>query len=122
MAEHFLALRPDPHGQGALRPTFLDLALLTLRGPEAVTAWGWARRLVSATLTRIEEEHLRPDYVTTHPEHVNQLLAHLLFNTETLDSSSFDLARIIRRLRNQLGQEQIAPLLNQALRLGIEGI
>ena len=70
----------------------------------------------------IEEEHPRPDYVTTHPEHVNQLLTHLLSNTETLDSSSFDLARIIRRLRNQLGQEQITPLLNQALRLGIEGI
>ena len=70
----------------------------------------------------IEEEHPRPDYVTTHPEHVNQLLTHLLSNTETLDSSPFDLARIIRRIRNQLGREQIAPLLNQALRLGIEGI
>ena len=70
----------------------------------------------------IEEEPSRPDYVTTHPEHVNQLLTHLLANTETLDSSPFDLARIVRRLRNQLGQEQIAPLLNQALRLGIEGI
>ncbi|MCY4371811.1 MAG: DUF4020 domain-containing protein [bacterium] len=70
----------------------------------------------------IEEEHPRPDYATTHPEHVNQLLTHLLSNTETLDSSPFDLAPIIRRLRNQLGQEQTAPLHNQALRLGIEGI
>ena len=70
----------------------------------------------------IEEEHPRPDYVTRHPEHVNQLLTHLLANTATLDSSPFDLARIVRRLRNQLGQEQIPPLVNQALRLGIEGI
>ena len=76
----------------------------------------------SPNMPNTEEPHPRPDYVTTHPEHVNQLLTHLLSNTATLDNSHFDLAPVIQRLRNQLSQEQIAPLVNQALALGLEGI
>ena len=76
----------------------------------------------SPNMPNREEPHPRPDYLTTHPEHVNQLLTHLLVNTETLDNSHFDLAPIILKLRNRLGPEQTAPLDNQALRLGIGGI
>lgn len=69
-----------------------------------------------------EEPYPRPDYLTTHPEHINQLLTQLLSNTETLDNSHFDLAPIIRRLRSLLGQEESTALVNEALRLGIGGI
>ena len=76
----------------------------------------------SPNMPNREEPHPQPDYLTTHPEHVNQLLTHLLSNTETLDNSHFDLAPIIQKLRNQLGQEQTAALADQALGLGIGSI
>ena len=69
-----------------------------------------------------KEPYPRPDYLTTHPEHIDQLLTHLLSNTKTLDNSHFDLAPIIRRLRSLLGEEQSTALVNEALRLGIGGI
>ena len=38
--EHLLAFNPDPHGHGALRPTFCELAWVTFLGPEVMSALG----------------------------------------------------------------------------------
>jgi hypothetical protein len=38
--EHLFALMPEPHGHGALRPTFCDSACWILRGPDVTIAFG----------------------------------------------------------------------------------
>ena len=43
VAVHRLDLTLDPQGQGALRPTFLDVACRGPRGPDETAARGLAR-------------------------------------------------------------------------------
>ena len=74
------------------------------------------------TSLNMDRAHPRPDYATAYPEPTNRLLTHLLHHTDTLDTPIFNLSRIIHRLRDQLGEAPITPLIDQALRLRVPGI
>ena len=68
----------------------------------------------------LEEPYPRPDYVSEYPRDVARLLVYLLSNTaQAYGSLQPDLIPVIRQLEHNLDHQQIIPLLNEGLRLGI---